>query len=108
MKITKFVHSCLLVEMPAPISRTVLFDPGSMSRSLIEKHHFEYLDDIFITHTHGDHMDIDLIAKLRIQFPEVRILTTQEGVSELGKQGISATAQPPEGVTLFDSSHADG
>ena len=62
MKITKFVHSCLLVEMPAPISRTALFDPGVWSTVDVNK--LEYLDDIIITHEHGDHFDPELVKKL--------------------------------------------
>jgi len=100
MKITKFVHSCLLVEMP---DRTALFDPGSFSTVDVDR--LEYLDDIFITHSHGDHMDIGLIQKLVAKFPEVRITTTPEIVEILAGQGIMASNQAPEGVSFFDSPH---
>jgi len=105
MKITKFVHSCLLVEMPEPVNRTILIDPGSMSRDLIEHHDFKYLDDILITHNHGDHMDVNLIEKLRDRFPDVRITATAEAVDQLGHRGITSTNTPPEGVKLFDAPH---
>jgi L-ascorbate metabolism protein UlaG (beta-lactamase superfamily) len=106
VKITKFVHSCLLVEMPEPINRTVLFDPGSMSRELLESHTFEYLDDIFVTHNHGDHMDTGFIKKLVAKFPDVRILATAQAIDQLKEQGITATNVAAEGVTIFDSEHA--
>jgi L-ascorbate metabolism protein UlaG (beta-lactamase superfamily) len=106
MKITKLVHSCLLVEMPEPVSRTVLFDPGSMSREIIEQHDFKYLDDIVITHNHGDHMDIDLIKQLVAKFPEMRILATAQAIDQLKEQGIEATNIAPEGLKIFDSEHA--
>jgi len=103
MKITKFVHSCLLVEMPAPINRTALFDPGEMST--VDVSSLEYLDDIFITHIHGDHYNPDLIKRLVAKFPDVRITTTAEIVADLAARGITASSDAPEGVTFFDSPH---
>ena len=103
MKITKLVHSCLLVEMPAPVNRTVLFDPGQMSTVDVDS--LEYLDDIVITHEHGDHKDIELLKKLVAKFPEVRITTTDETVKQLDAEGIKASTEPPEGLTLFESPH---
>ncbi|HET6924470.1 MAG TPA: MBL fold metallo-hydrolase [Candidatus Saccharimonadales bacterium] len=105
MKITKFVHSCLLVEMPAPVNRTVLFDPGSMSAPALDVDQLEYLDDIVITHSHGDHIDMDLIKRLVAKFPQVRITATQEVVDILSQEGITASTTPPEGMALFDSPH---
>ena len=67
MKVTKFVHSCLLVEMPAPINRTALFDPGAMSVDALEVDSLEYLDDIIITHEHGDHFHLPLIKQLEAE-----------------------------------------
>lgn len=105
MKITKLVHSCLLVEMPAPVNRTALFDPGSMSPVDVDS--LEYLDDIFITHGHGDHCDPELIQKLVAKFPQVRITAPEEVVTQLKEQGITASSQPPEGVSFFDAPHED-
>lgn len=104
MKITKLVHSCLLVEMPEPVNRTALFDPGGWSSVDVDS--LQYLDDIFITHSHGDHMDVDLIKKLATKFPDVRILATAQAIDQLKQQGISAAGTVPEGVKLFDSEHA--
>jgi L-ascorbate metabolism protein UlaG (beta-lactamase superfamily) len=103
MKITKFVHSCLLIEMPAPVNRTVLFDPGVMSPVPVDT--LSYLDDIFITHTHSDHLDVELIKKLVEKFPDVRITTTPEIVETLQAVGVTASAQAPEGVSFFASPH---
>lgn len=103
MKITKLVHSCLLVEMPEPVNRTALFDPGGFSIFDVDK--LEYLDDIFITHNHPDHYDPDKIAKLVAKFPAVRITTTEEIVLDLASKGITASNTPPEGVSFFDSPH---
>jgi len=100
MKITKFVHSCLLVEMP---DRTALFDPGVYSTVDVDK--LQYLDDIFITHIHADHLNIELVKKLAAKFPEVRITTTPEIVEQLQAEGVRASAEPPEGAVFFDSPH---
>lgn len=105
MKITKFVHSCLLVEMPEPVNRTALFDPGSMSESALDVDALEYLDDIFITHQHNDHISLPLIKKLVAKFPDVRITAPSEVVEQLQAENITASSQPPEGVKFFDSPH---
>lgn len=103
MKITKLGHACLLVEMPDPVNRTVLFDPGNMSTVDITS--LEYLDDIFVTHNHSDHLDVEIIKRLLAKFPDVRITTTPQTVEQLKGQGITASSDPPEGVRFFDSPH---
>lgn len=102
MKITKFVHSCLLVETP---DRVALFDPGVMSTPTIDIDSLERLDDIFITHGHGDHYDSEFIKKLTDKFPKVRITATPETVTQLGEAGITASDHAPDGVKFFDSPH---
>ncbi len=104
MKVTKFIHSCLLVETP---ERAALFDPGSMSESALDASRIERLDDIFITHEHGDHMSIRLIKQLVQKFPDVRITSTSSVVKILGGEGITASNQPPEDAVFFDSPHED-
>jgi L-ascorbate metabolism protein UlaG (beta-lactamase superfamily) len=105
MKVTKFVHSCLLVEMPEPVNRTVLFDPGSLSETALDIEKLVYLDDIIITHVHGDHASVALLKKLLAKFPAVRITSTDETVKYLAGEGVKATSTPPQGVELFDSPH---
>jgi L-ascorbate metabolism protein UlaG (beta-lactamase superfamily) len=105
MKITKLEHSCLLVEMPAPVNRTALFDPGAMSEPFVNVDSLEFLDDIIVTHSHGDHFHLPLIKKLIEKFPEVRITAPQEVVDALQQQGIKASAEPSEGIVFFDSPH---
>jgi L-ascorbate metabolism protein UlaG (beta-lactamase superfamily) len=105
MKITKLEHSCLLVEMPAPVNRTALFDPGVMSEPYVDVGSLEFLDDIFITHVHGDHLSIDLVKKLVEKFPGVRITAPKEVADQLAGEGIKAGSDAPEGVVFFDSPH---
>jgi len=102
LTVTKFVHSCLLVETP---DRVALFDPGSLSTPNIDIDSLTRLDDIFITHEHGDHKDIPFIKRLAAKFPNVRITSTPEVVEQLATEGVKASNTPPQGVTFFDSPH---
>ena len=102
MKITKYVHSCLLVETS---DRVALFDPGMMSEAALDVDKLTRLDDIFITHEHGDHKSIPLLKKLIAKFPAVRITSTEEVIKQLAAEGIKATTTPPDGVVFFDSPH---
>lgn len=105
MKITKFEQSCLLVEMPAPQNRTALFDPGMMSETALDIDKLEYLDDIIITHGHGDHLSLKLIKQLCAKFPTVRITAPSEVVDLLEKEDITATSDAGDGIVFFDSPH---
>lgn len=102
MKVTKFVHACLLVETA---DRVAIFDPGTMSEDALDENKLTRLDDIFITHEHADHKSIPLIKKLIAKFPTVRITSTNEVVKQLAAEGIKASATPPAGVVFFDSPH---
>jgi L-ascorbate metabolism protein UlaG (beta-lactamase superfamily) len=101
MKITKFVHSCLLVETE---NRTALFDPGMYSPLDIET--LKALDDIFITHEHPDHMDVDRIKQLRARFPGARITAPASAQMLLDQAGITGVqTSAPDGVCFFDAPH---
>lgn len=105
MKVTKFVHSCLLVETP---DRAVIFDPGVMSESALDPSQLQRLDDIFITHSHADHVSVGLLRRLLQAFPAVRITAPRSVVDLLAAEAIKATPKPPAGVAFFDSPHEDG
>lgn len=101
MKITKLGHACLLVEMPAPVNRTVLFDPGVWSDVSVDS--LVYLDDIVITHEHADHCDVSLIQQLVSKFPKVRVKTPATLVPKL--EGVSVMTDAVEGIEFFDARH---
>ncbi|MFI5270738.1 MAG: MBL fold metallo-hydrolase, partial [Candidatus Saccharimonadales bacterium] len=84
MKITKYVHSCLLVESG---DRIALFDPGVMSSDALNIDSISKLDDIFITHIHADHLDINFVKRLVNKFPDVRITSTSQVVEHLKEVG---------------------
>ncbi|HVU59962.1 MAG TPA: MBL fold metallo-hydrolase [Candidatus Saccharimonadales bacterium] len=106
MKITKYVHSCLLVEEAGEHPRAALFDPGEYSPVPVDS--LQRLDDIFITHQHPDHMDVALVARLQAKFPDVRIVAPADAIVLLTQGGVKGvTATPPEGAQLFEAPHAD-
>ncbi len=107
MKITKFVHSCLLVEMPDPINKTALFDPGVMSEQALNVETLQFLDDIFITHQHDDHLSLKLIKKLIGKFPDIRITAPPSVVEMLNRDDIAASSEAPTSVSLFISPHEE-
>jgi len=102
MKITKLVHACLLVETP---EATAIFDPGSYSTVDVDS--IDRLDDIIITHSHGDHFDLETVKKLVAKFPLVNVTAPSDIVGELKAQNISASSEPSERVALFDSPHEE-
>ena len=106
MKITKLGHSCLLVEMPKPVNRTVLFDPGGWSDVNIDS--LIYLDDIVVTHEHPDHMDIELIQQLQQKFPHARIKAAGAAAEMLNQNEIRTMHDAVEGLVGFAAQHADG
>lgn len=80
LKITKFGHSCVLIEDG---QTKILFDPGMFS----EIPDLE-VDAIIITHKHQDHIDLE---KHRRLFKEnTRVITNSEVSSELLKSEINS------------------
>jgi len=76
MKITKYGHSCLLIEESGA---RILIDPGTMSKG------FEDLRDlsaILITHQHADHVDFVRLEQLVADNPHVQIVS-DEGAHDL-------------------------
>lgn len=105
MKITKFVHSCLLVEMPEPVNRTALFDPGVFSDQALDIDKLQWLDDIIITHSHPDHFSLPLVQKLVAKFPAVRITAPPDVVAKLDEVDIPATSEPSDDIVFFEAPH---
>lgn len=82
MKVTKFIHSCLLVEDSGV---NFLFDPGNYTdqESALDLNSINKLDYILITHAHPDHMFPPLIKKIQEKFPKVSIITNSSEKSEI-------------------------
>ncbi len=75
MRITKFGHSCLLVEESGA---RILIDPGMYSSGHIA---LERIDAILITHEHPDHCDLESLNIILSKNPSVTIYTNS-GVGE--------------------------
>jgi L-ascorbate metabolism protein UlaG (beta-lactamase superfamily) len=81
MRLTKFGHSCLLVEEQGA---RILLDPGMLS------HGFEELDGltaILFTHQHTDHLDAGRLPGLLERSPGVRVVSDQGSAKPLGDAG---------------------
>lgn len=90
MQITKYVHSCVLVETE---ERVGLFDPGSYSwdSGIFRIEAIERIDRIVITHEHSDHCHPPFIQAVLERFPQAHIVCNESVQRVLEGAGISAT-----------------
>ena len=109
LSLTKFSHSCVLLEQP---ERVILFDPGdfSWSEGLIKNKldSLERLDYLILTHVHPDHCFSEAIKQIKLKFPDVKIITTNEAKQELSLEGIEASDEsdnPEIIITKTDHAH---
>lgn len=88
MKISKHLHSCLLIEEEG---KTVLIDPGSFTyqEKALETNALDRLDYILITHEHSDHMSIAFIKELLVKFPDVQVISNPSIQNILSGEDIS-------------------
>lgn len=87
MKITKYHHSCLLIEEQ---EKTILLDPGNYSynENALNIASLNRLDFIGITHEHPDHMYIPWIKEIINKFPKAQIFSNESVKDILEKEGI--------------------
>jgi L-ascorbate metabolism protein UlaG (beta-lactamase superfamily) len=104
MKITKYVHSCLLIETP---ERVGIIDPGQFSweSGLVTVDTLERLDDIIITHEHFDHFHLPFVQALLTKFPQAQIMTNPAVVAKLAEVGIAAQTTGNNSSELFATNH---
>lgn len=108
MKLTKFGHSCVLVEDGAT---RILVDPGTFSTGWEA---LTGLRAVLITHQHPDHLDlVRLTGLLEQQAGDVQVFADPGSVTVLGNAGIVATEVAPGDildlgvrVQVFGSDHA--
>lgn len=104
MKITKYLHSCLLVEEK---ETSVLIDPGifTYQEHVLKPETLNSLDYIAITHEHPDHYHLPFIKKLVARFPDVTILSNPTIVALLQQEGITATTENHQDITMESVPH---
>jgi L-ascorbate metabolism protein UlaG (beta-lactamase superfamily) len=81
MRLTKFGHSCLLVEEGGA---RVLLDPGSFSEGFET---LEGLTAVCLTHQHVDHLDPERMRPLLDRNPGVRVVSDEGSAEALGEAG---------------------
>lgn len=79
MKLTKFDHSCIIVEKNG---MKVVCDPVEFETSLPE---LDNVAAIIVTHKHGDHLQPERISAILDRSPEAQILTTADAVEEFDR-----------------------
>ena|SRR5436190_23148686 len=104
MKISKHIHSCLLIEEQG---KTILIDPGNYS---YENHgldisSLEKLDYILITHEHADHMYLPFIKELLQKFPQVKIFSNLSVKNILKKENITVSTEGNEIIKIEPVNH---
>ncbi len=104
MKISKYIHSCLLLEKDGI---AVLMDPGNytLEENAFHVDDLDHLDFVLITHEHEDHMSVPLLKTIIEKFPDVRIITNGVAADLLAKSGIQASIQAPDFVEMVAIPH---
>jgi L-ascorbate metabolism protein UlaG (beta-lactamase superfamily) len=85
MRLTKYEHSCVLVEESGA---RILIDPGSFSTGFEE---LTDLEAVLITHQHADHVDIDRLGPLLERNRQCALFADEGTTAVLSDRGISAT-----------------
>jgi L-ascorbate metabolism protein UlaG (beta-lactamase superfamily) len=81
MRLTKFGHSCLLVEEGRA---RMLLDPGTLSEGFED---LEGLTAVLYTHQHADHLDPGRLRGLLDRNPGVRVVSDEGSAGSLGEAG---------------------
>jgi L-ascorbate metabolism protein UlaG (beta-lactamase superfamily) len=83
MRLTKFGHSCLLVEEGRA---RILLDPGAFSDGFEE---LEGLSAVLFTHQHGDHLDTERLRGVLDRNQGVRVVSDEGSAELLGEAGVA-------------------
>ena len=105
MKVTRLVHSCLLVEDERA---NVLIDPGKFSWNdpAVSVDSLPNIDYILITHKHPDHCFPEFIQAVLDANPNAVVVAGQDVADALKESNITVQTEPPEGITLTEVQHA--
>lgn len=106
MKITKYLHSCLLVEEQDKI---ILLDPGkyTFDANVFPLDQLTKLDYLLITHEHADHFYLPFVRKILEKFSDCEIISTDSIVKQLETEQITATSEGDEFIQMSLVPHED-
>jgi len=77
MKITKYEHACIVVEMDG---KRLVIDPGSFTKSLTD---LQNIVGVVITHVHADHFEKDLVASILAANTDAPVISVKEVTDQL-------------------------
>ncbi|MEK7602615.1 MAG: MBL fold metallo-hydrolase [Patescibacteria group bacterium] len=108
MKITKFVHACVLVEDEQ--NGNILFDPGtySWSSGLIEFSKLPKINFVIISHKHPDHFNEDFTRAIIEQNSECQWIVPSdliENIQNLGAKNVKSN--PINNIEVIEGEHAN-
>ncbi|MCC8423808.1 MBL fold metallo-hydrolase [Mucilaginibacter sp. UR6-11] len=89
MKISKYLHSCLVFELDG---YKLLFDPGkfTFAEGEVSPEMFSEVNSIIITHIHPDHLDVENLKKI-VELSGAVIYTNAQVGEVLQKSGVAHT-----------------
>lgn len=106
IKITKFVHSCVLVEYDGS---AVLFDPGvfSWNSGLIDINSLPEIQNIVISHQHSDHCHEAYVKALLARYPSVDWFAPTDAHDLLRSWGVENVSNQSAGpLMITEQNHA--
>ena len=91
MLVSKFIHSCLLVENGAD---RILLDPGTFTFAggAVPIETFDRITAIVITHRHADHVDAAAVKKIVARNRSAAVLANADVCALLKESGVSGEA----------------
>lgn len=107
MKVTKFVHSCLLVEKDG---KRILVDPGNYSwdSGSVDTSQLDGLDYVCVTHAHPDHIIPTFAEEIKKRSPKAVWFCTPSTARLLESLGISSLQKSNKTIIKFiKSEHED-
>ncbi|MBE9584322.1 MBL fold metallo-hydrolase [Mucilaginibacter sp. JRF] len=98
MKISKYLHSCLLFEHEG---HKLLFDPGkfSFAEGRVTADMFAGVNSIVITHIHPDHFDLDILKSI-LAVTDAKLHTNSQVGEQLNKAGLDFTLIEEGDITI--------
>jgi L-ascorbate metabolism protein UlaG (beta-lactamase superfamily) len=89
MKISKYLHSCLVFELDG---YKTLFDPGDISftEGLVTPQMFADVNIIVVTHIHPDHFVLDILKSI-VDISGAQIVTNSQVGQQLSNAGLKYT-----------------